>query len=335
MSTAIVDTKALGVVEISLKAITGPDAAAGEFEAVLSAPTLDRDGEVVAAKAFDPLPEWIPIDIDHRMGVRDTVGSGQPFYEGDILKLRGSFASTELGQEVRTLVKEGHIRKMSVVFMNPKREVRDGVPHVVKAELLNAAIVTIPANREADITDAKRALSRKVGARNSAKDAETIQEIHDKAAELGASCELDDDDTEENSAEKRARVEAAKSVSFKTVEGSYEQRAEQLRAAIRTANPDAFWVRIVATFDDRVVYHLESWSDDGGTYEATYSFDDNGVTLGSAEAVEITEMVIPAKDADVDPDRKAAANAAACAPADAALAVLRAEVDELETLIPS
>lgn len=177
--------KAYGLVEIALKAVESKEPH-GEFEAVLSAPTKDRDGEVVAARAFEPLPPRIPIDIDHAMSVRSTVGSGVPFYDGDILRIRGTFASTQLGQEVRTLVTEGHITKMSVAFMGPKREVKDGVPYVVSAELLNAAIVAIPSNREADITAAKAAL--KVGARNNSKDGERLQEIHDLAVLNGAQC---------------------------------------------------------------------------------------------------------------------------------------------------
>jgi hypothetical protein len=71
------------------------------------------------------------------------------------------FASTPLGQDVRTLVDEGHVSKMSVAFMDAVREIdeKDGLPHVRKAELLNAAIVAIPANREASILAAKAAIA--------------------------------------------------------------------------------------------------------------------------------------------------------------------------------
>lgn len=162
------------------------------YDITLSVPTKDRDGEVVDAKAFEPLPKGrMPIDVDHGMTVLTTVGSGVPEYDGDALMLRDfRFASTALGQDVRALVDEGHISKMSVAFMDAVREVdeKDGLAHVRKAELLNAAIVAIPSNREADIAfAAKTAL--KVGARNSAKDAEMIQSMHDSAAALGASCE--------------------------------------------------------------------------------------------------------------------------------------------------
>ncbi len=130
----------------------------GTFEAIMSAPTLDRDGEVVDALAFAPLPAKITVDIDHDMSVRSVVGSGQPFYdESGMLKIKGQFASTPLAQEVRTLVKEGHVDRMSVTFRAAQRSIgEDGIQHVTKGELLNVAFVVIPSNREAAVLAAKQ-----------------------------------------------------------------------------------------------------------------------------------------------------------------------------------
>jgi hypothetical protein len=138
-----------------VKALADDDDPNGSFEAILSAPTLDRDGEVIDPKAFEPLPERIPIDVDHGMSVATTVASGVPYYDGDVLKIKGSFSSIPRAQELRTLVTEGHIGRMSVTFMDAERSTKDGVPHVTKAELLNAAFVPIPSNREAAVLVAK------------------------------------------------------------------------------------------------------------------------------------------------------------------------------------
>lgn len=158
----------------------------GTYDITLSVPTEDRDGEVIDAKAFEPLPDWLNIDIDHGMSVLTTVGSGTPYYDGDTLKLGSfTFASTSLGQEVKTLVDEGHVRKMSVAYMGSKYEddESDGRPHLRKAELLNAAIVAIPSNREADILAAKAAdLHAK------ASKAASLQNIHDLSVAAGAEC---------------------------------------------------------------------------------------------------------------------------------------------------
>ncbi|MBA3654248.1 MAG: HK97 family phage prohead protease [Actinobacteria bacterium] len=157
----------------------------GEFEAILSAPTKDRDGEVVAAGAFDPLPDHITIDLDHELTARSTVGSGTPFYDGDLLKIRGTFASDPEAQVIRSRVAEGHIRTMSVAFMGAQKEPVAGTPTITKAELLNAAFVAVPSNREAAVLMAK---DFKAGSRNSTSDAARLQQIHDMAVENGATC---------------------------------------------------------------------------------------------------------------------------------------------------
>jgi HK97 family phage prohead protease len=146
------------------------DLGPNEFLSVMSAPTLDRDGEIVDALAFAPLTDKITVDIDHAMSVEKTVGSGGPFYDGDLLKIRGKFASTALAQDVRTLVKEGHVRTMSVTFRNAQRVTgEDGVTHITSAELLNVAFVVIPSNREAVVIGAKDGLAADLDA------AETVE----------------------------------------------------------------------------------------------------------------------------------------------------------------
>jgi HK97 family phage prohead protease len=144
------------VVEIKSTSAT-TKAPNGSFEAILSVPVKDRDGEVVDAGAFNPLPSHMTIDIDHAMTVEKTVASGRPFYDADVLRFEGTYASHPLAQMVRSLVDEGHIRTMSVAYMNARYEVdeKDGLPHLRSAELLNAGIVGIPSNREALITASK------------------------------------------------------------------------------------------------------------------------------------------------------------------------------------
>lgn len=161
----------------------------GTFEVVLSAPTLDRDGEVIDAKAFEPLPDHITFDIDHGMSVVTTVGSGVPSYDDQgRLVVRGTFSSIPRAQEVRTLVTEGHIRTTSVAFMDATREQgKDGKAHITRAEILNGAFVPIPSNREAVVLSAK-AYSEKVGARNSSEDSARLQQMHDLTVETGAKC---------------------------------------------------------------------------------------------------------------------------------------------------
>lgn len=262
----------------------------GAFEVILSAPTVDRDGEVIDAKAFDPLPDHITFDIDHGMSVTTTVGSGVPAYDGEMLKVSGTFASTPLAQEVRTLVTEGHIRSTSVAFMEPKREVKDGVPHIVKAELLNGAFVCIPSNREALVVGAKAAALEQ-------------------------------------------RIPG-----LKAIEGSYEDRREQVSQVLRSAYPNAWWVYVIATFEDAVVFEVEE-RDGTVRYRATYSVSDEGITLGAAEEVDVVEVVQPVKDADAetkstttDPETPAAPAAGSLADVNVAMAQAQAAQAEVSLL---
>src|SRR3954470_16237276 len=111
----------------------------GTFEVILSTPEVDRDGESVAKGAFNPLPDHVSFDRDHGMSVDTTVGSGVPRYDGDVLKVSGTWSSIPEAQKVRTLVREGHVRTTSVAFMGAEYETREGTPTIVKAEILNGA----------------------------------------------------------------------------------------------------------------------------------------------------------------------------------------------------
>jgi hypothetical protein len=157
----------------------------GTFEVILSAPTLDRDGDTLATDGWKtPLPEHITFDSDHGMSVATTVGSGVPSIDEKTgnLVVSGTYSSLARAQEVRTLVNEGHIRTTSVAFMSEK-STKDG-KSVIQRELLNGAFVAIPSNREALVLSSKAAKS---GARNSAADMSHVQGIHDAAA-MGADC---------------------------------------------------------------------------------------------------------------------------------------------------
>jgi hypothetical protein len=151
------EAKTISDVTVALKAVD--DGKHGAFEAILSAPMQDRDGEYIDARAFEPLPPRINIDVDHAMSAEGVIGSGTPFYDGDVLKFKGTFSSLPRAQEFRTLITEGHLDSMSVAFMNAQRYTDDdGQTHIGSAELLNAAVVGIPSLREASITSIKNAL---------------------------------------------------------------------------------------------------------------------------------------------------------------------------------
>lgn len=271
----------------------------GRFRVILSAPTLDRDGDTLLPDEWKtPLPEHITFDADHGMSVASTVGSGVPTIDPDTgnLIVDGTYSSIPRAQEVRTLVNEGHIRTTSVAFMTAPATEKGAAK---KRELLNGAFVAIPSNREALVLDSKAA-TEKVGARNSGSDLEHIQAIHDHATALGASHGTDDGD---DSAKSLSRRE------LKAVAGSFEQTQSALSDAVRALYPgngDDVWAYPVATFPDKVVYRV-SGGDDNGQWQASYTIGDDGTaTLGTPERVNLVETILPVakgarrKDADTE-----------------------------------
>lgn len=155
----------------------------GEFEAILSVPTIDRDGEIIDAKAFEPLPDFIPIHKYHDF--TSPVASAFPFYDGDVLKARGVFDPDPESQTFRSKVGRS-VRFMSVGFMAAIRNDADDVPHITSAELLESSFVTVSSNRDAAVLALKgyqEAFEMK------ASKGERLQQIHDLSVANGATCE--------------------------------------------------------------------------------------------------------------------------------------------------
>lgn len=278
--------KTFAVAEVKSIDSTDPN---GEFEVILSAPTLDRDGEVIDAKAFKSptLPDHITFDIDHGLSTSTTVGSGTPFYEGDLLKVKGTFSSIPRAQEVRTLVNEGHIRTTSVAFKTIQRDRKDGVTHITQAELLNGSFVPVPSNREAMIISSKsdNNSDTKAGARNSSTDSTRLQDIHDLSVENGANCTT-----------KAAHGESTKSI-VGTVESLQDRCSDALEDSYGEEDdyeiPRA-WLRGVNA-STRVLYFQRN----GETFEQPFTDDGAVVTLtGDAVEVDVLEIVVPDADAD-------------------------------------
>lgn len=269
----------------------------GSFEVILSAPTKDRDGEVIDSKAFDPLPEHITFDTDHSMTCDSVVGSGTPSYADDgTLRVKGGYASDERSQVIRQKVAEGHIRTTSVTFMSAERVEKDGIPHVVKGELLNGTFTPIPSNRESVVLTAKsivqKAASAKVGARNSASDAQNIQVAHDAMVAIGASCE---EKSMTGSEGKRVIPDEAKSII-----GSLEAQRDRVSDALSDAYPNQYCY-IRGVLPDVVVFDVWAGGEDV-SYRQAYTDDGSVVTLtGTPEEVDVMEIVLPDADANLEP----------------------------------
>jgi len=282
----------------------------GSFRVVLSAPTLDRDGDTLLPEEWkQPLPDHITFDVDHEMSVRGTIGSGQPYIndKGQVpdapqgaLIVDGTFSSLQQAQDARTLVKEGHIRTTSVAFMTERSKSKDGVTSVTR-ELLNGAFVAIPSNREALVLSSK---GLKAGARHNATDLNIIQQIHDLSKKL----------LEDSTIPEADLTKAARKATVKAVQGSLEETQERASDALTDAYGTGAYVWLVATLPDSLVFQIsQPDSSDSETYQQSYTDDGSVITLtGERVAVDLTQIVKP------DPDEEAADSGASDTPASGA-----------------
>jgi HK97 family phage prohead protease len=192
---------------MTLKAVDTAEADTGEFEAILSTSAEDRDNEVIATGAFDPLPESIPIYYQHDWQQKALpIGRGTPFYdENGALRIKGYYGSDERSQAVRKAVGEGLVDSMSAGYLPLQKKRSQGKAMVTKADLFEGSMTAIPVNKTALVTASKalreaswytadelrelEGISLKAGARNSTADNSRLQQIHDLAVENGASCE--------------------------------------------------------------------------------------------------------------------------------------------------
>lgn len=275
----------------------------GGFTAVLSTPSRDRDGDELMQDGWiTPLPDRIPIDIDHQMSVAGTIGSARPFFDPEgRMCIDATFASTPQAQEVRSLIREGHVTAVSVAFMTDRSK-KDGP----NRELLNAGVVAVPSNRDAMILSSKafQAMAEqtesKAGARNSASDSQMITAIHDAAVVLGAECAPDMADGSAEGANKTVRESF---VIGKALTGSLEDLRDRLNDALEDNAGDGCWTWVRATFLDdggtsgTVVYDLGE-----ETFSRPFTIDGTTVTLGTTiECVTLVTSVAPA-DPEVDDD---------------------------------
>jgi hypothetical protein len=165
----------------------------GGFVAVLSTPSLDRDGDRLMRDEWKEFTqERYPLDIDHGMSVAETVGSFVPYFDGDRLMMKAHFADNEMvpnAKIARSLTTPDpatgirHVQNVSVAFMTDKTEKDSNAPF---RELLNAGIVATPSNRDAVILASKAASALK-DAFSDATEGEVPAEVKEAVLEvLGA-----------------------------------------------------------------------------------------------------------------------------------------------------
>jgi HK97 family phage prohead protease len=122
---------------------------AGGFTAIASTPGVDRDGEVLSAGCFNPLPETVPVHLDHRMDAANVIARAWPHYQHSDLVIDAVFSRSAEAQQVRRKVQEGTLSDVSVAFRALEWANVHGVRTLVSGDLLSVDIVSVPSNASA------------------------------------------------------------------------------------------------------------------------------------------------------------------------------------------
>lgn len=133
------------IAALNVKAIQGE----GTFEVVATTEGVDRDGEVILVNGWDftnfQKNPVLLISHDWRSLPVGAVTEIVPDYNAKKIIMRGVFANTPAGQELRKLYDDGIMRTVSVGFIAKERNGNT----ISKAELLELSFVSVPSNPDA------------------------------------------------------------------------------------------------------------------------------------------------------------------------------------------
>jgi len=119
----------------------------GEFEVVATSEKVDRDGEVIKLDGWDFSNYMLnPVVLEsHDIGCMPVGAVTDLRVENGKVIVRGVFARTDEGQELRQLYDDGILRTVSVGFIPKQRQGNI----ITQAELIEISFVSVPSNPEA------------------------------------------------------------------------------------------------------------------------------------------------------------------------------------------
>lgn len=131
------------------------------FSGVASTSDLDLHGDIMEPGCFGSISKKLPILRDHNLN--HLIGGWSEFVQdGKNLKVQGAISlspDVPKGRETYTLMKQGFLTGISVGYrVKPGGAMWDdasGVRRIKKAHLLEASIVSIPANQNARVRSVK------------------------------------------------------------------------------------------------------------------------------------------------------------------------------------
>lgn len=130
------------------------------IQATLTKEVIDRDGEIVMINGINVPQKGVPLLDSHRMNDNVTTNVLGRVVDiaksnSDIPELKGrlTFANTPNGQIAKTLVEDGMVDSVSIGFGVKEYDTEKKI--IVKSELYETSLVSVPANQEALIDNGK------------------------------------------------------------------------------------------------------------------------------------------------------------------------------------
>lgn len=123
----------------------------------------DRQGDVVDPGAFaasiaDINAAGLPLLADHDPSTRSVLGTIYAAEDEPTgLRITARLASTSKAQDVRRLLVEGHLSRLSIGYETVRDRWEGKVRHIVEARLWEVSAVVFPANPDARVLVAKSA----------------------------------------------------------------------------------------------------------------------------------------------------------------------------------
>lgn len=117
----------------------------------------DSHGDVIVKGAFAKSLTERPVRMLSNHNWDNVVGKWDEIVEDEHgLRIKGRFANTPKGQEIRELVKMGAIDSFSIGYITKDFEVNShGVYLLKEVDLYEVSIVTVPSNKNATVTSIK------------------------------------------------------------------------------------------------------------------------------------------------------------------------------------
>lgn len=228
-------------------AVKQVDQSAKRITAVVTAPTVDRDNDIIDTMSLKlPLKGGgmikvaemqgkqdvlIPFMLDHSWSVQNQIGSGQKAWvnEAGELVVEFVFSSRDIAQDVFTLIDEGHIDNsfsITVMYdMNSVEERADDGYYISEGEVVEISLVFKGSNRNARLLEVQKKWEAKMP--------KTLAELEaEKKAldeQIAAKQAEEAQDTEEVTEEVETEAEATEEVETKEQndESESEEEAEQ------------------------------------------------------------------------------------------------------------